>query len=184
MTRKTMIHTPEMIGAAEPRDPRVVRQRWRPSLVWLVPLVAALIGVSMVIHTWSSAGPQITISFQTAGGLEAGKTPVKCKDVVVGTVSAISLSKDQSHVVATVALDKSVKHFARADTRFWVVRPRIGAGGVSGIDTVLSGAYIGVDTGKSPAPRKEFVGLESPPTVVAGTPGKSFVLHSDDLGSL
>jgi paraquat-inducible protein B len=151
----------------------VVRQRWRPSLVWLVPLVAALIGVSMVIHAWWSAGPQITITFQTAAGLEAGKTPVKCKDVVVGTVSAISFSEDHSHVVAAVALDKSVKHFAQADTRFWVVRPRIGAGGVSGIDTVLSGAYIGVDTGKSTAPRKEFVGLENPPTVIAGTPGTS-----------
>src|SRR5882757_606756 len=184
MTRKTMTHMPEVMGAAEPRDPLVIRQRWRASLDWLVPLVAALIGVSMVIHTWWSAGPQIEISFQTGAGLEAGKTPLKYKDVVVGSVSAISFSEDRSHVVATVALDKSVKHFARADTRFWVVRPRIGAGGVSGIDTVLSGAYIGVDTGKSPAPRKEFLGLENPPTVIAGTPGKSFVLRSDDLGSL
>ncbi len=179
-----MSHTLESMNPSQPRDPLVSRHRWRVSLVWLIPLVAALIGVSMVIHAWLSVGPQITVSFQTAAGLEAGKTLVKYKDVVVGSVSSIVLSTDQSHVIATVALDRRARNFARADTRFWVVRPRIGAGGVSGIDTVLSGAYIGLDTGKSTAPRKEFVGLENAPTVITGTPGKSFVLHSEDLGSL
>lgn len=177
-------HTLEGKNPSQPRDPLVTHHRWRVSLVWLVPLVAALIGVSMVIHAWLSIGPQITISFQTAAGLEAGKTLVKYKDVVVGSVSSIALSTDQLHVIATVALDRHAKNFAREDTRFWVVRPRIGAGGISGIDTVLSGAYIGVDTGKSTASRKEFVGLENPPTVITGMPGKTFLLHSDDLGSL
>jgi paraquat-inducible protein B len=147
-------------------------------------VLAALIGLSMLIHAWLSIGPEVTISFETAEGLEVGKTPVKYKDVTVGLVSAITLSDDGSHVVATVALDKRAEKLARADTRFWVVRPRIGLQGVSGIDTLLSGAYIGVDKGTSQQPSHRFVGLETPPAIINGMPGKSFSLHTDDLGSL
>ncbi|MBB6242516.1 MlaD family protein [Rhodanobacter sp. MP1X3] len=168
----------------EPGYPVVSRSGRRLSLVWLVPLVAALIGLSMLVQAWLSAGPVITITFQTAAGLEVDKTPVKYKDVTVGTVSSITLSDDGSHVIATVALLESAESLARADTRFWVVRPRIGLNGVSGIDTLLSGAYIGVDKGKSSQSNKAFAGLETPPTVINGAPGRSFVLHTDDLGSL
>ena len=167
-----------------PQHPPVTRSRWRVSPVWLVPIVAALIGLSMVIHAWLSAGPEITISFKTATGLEAGKTPVKYKDVTVGTVSSVVLSDDGSHVVATVSLSNTAQSLARADSRFWVVRPRLGVGGVSGVDTLLSGAYIGVDTGASKASRSTFTGLETPPAVISGTPGASFTVHADDLGSL
>lgn len=162
----------------------MIRPRRRVSLVWIVPLLAAVIGLSMLVHAWRSAGPDIRIAFQTAEGLEANKTPVKYKDVTIGVVSAINLSEDGSHVVATVTLDKHAENLARADTRFWVVRPRIGLQGVSGIDTLLSGAYIGVDKGVSLQPSNHFIGLETPPTVINGTPGKSFVLRADDLGSL
>ncbi|MDN7933156.1 MlaD family protein [Burkholderia metallica] len=168
----------------EPRDPPVTHSRLRPSLVWLVPLVAALIGLSMVIHAWWSVGPEITITFNTAQGLEAGKTPVKYKDVVIGTVTAISLSDDSSHVVATVSFVKNARNLVRDDTRFWVVRPRVGMSGVSGIDTLFSGAYIGMDTGRSDKARKAYTGLETPPTVINGTPGTSFALRATDLGSL
>ncbi len=167
-----------------PVDAAIIRPRRRISLVWIVPVLAALIGLSMLVRTWLSAGPQIAIAFQTAEGLEVDKTPLKYKDVTVGVVSAIALSDDGSHVTATVALDKRAENLARADTRFWVVRPRIGLQGVSGIDTLLSGAYIGVDKGSSSRPSSHFTGLETPPTVVNGTPGKSFVLHAEDLGSL
>lgn len=167
-----------------PGETAIVRRRPRISLVWFVPLLAALIGISMLVHAWLSAGPEIAIAFQTAEGLEVGKTPVKYKDVTVGVVSAIALSEDGSHVVATVALDKHAENLARADTRFWVVRPRIGLQGVSGIDTLLSGSYIGVDKGTSRQPCNSYVGLETPPTIIHGTPGRSFVLHANDLGSL
>jgi paraquat-inducible protein B len=167
-----------------PHAPRVSSSRFRPSLVWVVPAIAALIGISLLAHAWLSAGPQITISFQAATGLEAGKTTVKYKDVVIGNVTAIALADDNSHVIATVDLKKSAEGFAREGSRFWVVRPRIGAGGVSGVETMLSGAYIGVDAGQSTRAAKSFVGLETPPTVINGTPGKSFILHADDLGSL
>ncbi|MBN3776504.1 MCE family protein [Burkholderia sp. Ac-20345] len=168
----------------EPHDPPVTRNRLRLSLVWLVPLVAALIGLSMVIHAWLSVGPEITITFNTAQGLEAGKTPVKYKDVVIGTVTAISLSDDSSHVVATVSFVKNARNLIHDDTRFWVVRPRVGMSGVSGIDTLFSGAYIGMDTGRSENARKAFTGLETPPTVINGMPGTSFALRATDLGSL
>ncbi|WP_175907919.1 MULTISPECIES: intermembrane transport protein PqiB [Burkholderia] len=171
-------------SAPDPREPPVTRSRLRLSLVWLVPLIAALIGLSMVIHTWLSAGPEVTISLRTAQGLEAGKTPVKYKDVTIGTVQTVSLSDDGSHVIATVAFVRNARNLIHADTRFWVVRPRIGMGGVSGVDTLLSGAYIGMDKGHSAVAQRAFTGLEIPPTVINGTPGTSFALHAKDLGSL
>jgi paraquat-inducible protein B len=170
-------------GEALPR-PVVRHRRFNASLIWLVPALAALVGISLVVNNWLQAGPQITISFQSAEGLDAGKTPVKYKNVVIGRVKKIHLSADHDHVLVDVALEKNAESFATRDTRFWVVRPRIGLGGVSGIDTLLSGAFIGADVGDSKEPREEFNGLEVPPAVNHGAPGRSFVLHSDDLGSL
>jgi paraquat-inducible protein B len=164
--------------------PVVRRRRFNASLIWLVPALAAVIGLSLVINSWLQAGPQITISFQSAEGLEAGKTPVKYKDVVIGRVRKIRLSTDHDHVLVNVALEKSAESFATTGTRFWVVRPRIGLGGVSGIDTLLSGAFIGADVGDSSISQGDFKGLETPPAVNHGAPGRSFILHSDDLGSL
>lgn len=160
------------------------RGRWSASLIWLVPIVAALIGVGMVIRSWSAEGPVIEISFLTAEGLEAGKTPVKYKDVVIGLVDTIRLAPDRSRVVASVSLDKDAAGFATADSRFWVVRPRLGMSGVSGIGTLLSGAYIGADQGSSRTAQKRFAGLERPPAVIYGSPGRRFTLRAADIGSL
>jgi paraquat-inducible protein B len=171
-------------GGGELPQPVVKRRRFNASLIWLVPALAALVGLSLVVSSWLQAGPQITISFQSAEGLDAGKTPVKYKNVVIGRVNKIRLSSDRSHVLVNVALEKSAEGFATKDTRFWVVRPRIGLGGVSGIDTLLSGAFIGADVGDSKEYEDEFKGLELPPSVNHGAPGRSFTLHSDDLGSL
>jgi paraquat-inducible protein B len=168
----------------EPPEAPVVKRRWRFSLVWLVPAVAAVIGLTMLVHTWISAGSDITISFRTAAGLEAGKTLVKYKDVSVGKVSTIALSDDGSHVLVTVALTKNAENLTRKDTRFWVVRPRISSSGVSGIDTLLSGAYIAADMGADKDTAKRFTGLETPPAVIRGSPGKTFNLQAPDLGSL
>ncbi|MBA5689925.1 PqiB family protein [Rugamonas apoptosis] len=167
----------------EPAHPAVIRRRRLP-LVWLVPAVAALIGLSMLVHAWLSAGAEITIACRTATGLEAGKTPVKYKGVTVGEVKSVALSDDGSHAIVIVALDKSATSLTRRDTRFWVVRPRVGTGGISGLDTLLSGAYIAADVGTAKVSAGAFTELETPPTVVAGTPGKSFTLHGEDLGSL
>lgn len=165
-------------------EPVVRKRRWSVSLIWLVPVLAALVGVSLVVHAWLQAGPDITITFQTAEGLEAGKTPVKYKNVVIGKVTSLGLTADRRKVRVKVALNKSATSFATRGTRYWVVRPRIGLGGVSGVDTLLSGAFIGADVGDSNDEQTEFKGLETPPSVLHGAPGKSFVLHAEDLGSL
>ena len=167
-----------------PGPPEVKQRRWNLSLVWLVPIVAALVGVSMVIHNARTAGPEITISFLTAEGLEANKTQVKYKNVVIGKVTTIRLSDDRSHIDAIVALDGSAESFAVQDSRFWVVRPRIGAGGVSGVDTLLSGGFIGADAGLSSQAVDHFIGLETPPPITYGEKGTHYILHTEDLGSL
>lgn len=163
----------------------VVRERsWLPSLVWLIPIVAALVGISLVVKAVLSQGPTITISFVSAEGLEAGKTKVKFKDVDIGVIKAITLSPDRRRVITTVDLSKEAESFAVADSRFWVVKPRVAASGVTGLGTLLSGAYIGVDAGKSKETRKSFTGLDVPPVVTADVPGRMFTLLADDLGSL
>ncbi len=167
-----------------PVRPDVKRSRMRVSLVWLVPIIAGIIGLSMALHDWMSIGPKITVSFLTAEGLEANKTQVKYKNVVIGVVTGIALSEDRTHILATIELNNSASPFTREDSQFWVVRPRIGAQGISGVDTLLSGAFIGADAGSSEKTKGEFLGLETPPPVTFGDKGKRFKLHTDDLGSL
>jgi len=166
-------------------QPRVVRaRRWNISLVWLVPAVAIGIAASMLIRSVYLTGPRIEIEFKSADGVEAGKTEVRYKEVVIGKVVAVGLRDDRERVVVVVQLDRSAARFAVEDTTFWVVRPRIGVGGVSGLGTLFSGAYIGTDAGVSTRSRSEFIGLDSPPFVLRGEPGAIFVLRASDLGSL
>jgi paraquat-inducible protein B len=183
MTEDQRAEPQPSVPDALPR-PVVEKRRFKESLIWLVPALAALVGLSLVIHNWLQTGPQIVISLQSAEGLDAGKTPVKYKNVVIGRVKKIRLSPDRTHVLVSVALEKSAEGFATKGTRYWVVRPRIGLGGVSGIDTLFSGAFIGADVGESSEWQENFKGLEAPPAVRHGELGRSFVLHSEDLGSL
>ncbi|PCC98133.1 intermembrane transport protein PqiB [Halopseudomonas pelagia] len=162
----------------------VKTRRFRVSLVWIVPIVAVLVGISLVVHNVLQVGPTITVTFKTGSGLTANKTQVKYRNVVIGYVSDVALSEDQRSVNATIKLAKEAESFTRADSQFWVVRPRIGASGVSGIDTLLSGDYIGADIGQSTTLVKHFEGLETPPLITYGEPGKRFTLRSTDLGSL
>ena len=166
-------------------QPRVVRaRRWNISLVWLVPAVAIGIAASMLVRSIFLTGPRIEIDFKSADGVEAGKTEVRYKEVVIGKVVSVGLSDDRERVAVVVQLDRSAAQFAVEDTTFWVVKPRIGAAGVSGLGTLLSGAYIGTDAGVSTKSRSEFIGLEAPPLVLRGEPGAIFVLRASDLGSL
>ena len=162
----------------------VKRRRWLPSLIWLIPIVAALVGVTLVARMLTERGPTITISFRTAEGIEAGKTQLKYKEVEIGTVKSLRLAEDRSRVVATVQLLKEARSFTAADTRFWVVRPRADPTGVSGLSTLFSGAYIGADAGESEETARDFEGLEAPPIVTRDESGRQFVLRADDLGSL
>ncbi|MGS0741324.1 PqiB family protein [Glaciimonas sp. GG7] len=158
--------------------------KWLPSLVWIIPIVAAVVGLTMVTKIILERGPVITITFSTAEGLEAGKTKVKYKDVDIGTVEKITLSKDHSHVITTVQLLKDADSFTAKDARFWVVRPRVAASGISGLSTLLSGAYIGADAGISEETKDTFIGLEVQPIVTRDASGRQYLLHSSDIGSL
>lgn len=166
-------------------QPKIVRRRdWLPSLIWLIPLVAALVGVTLVARVLLGRGPVIVIDFKTAEGLVAGKTAVKYKDVQIGLVKAVRLAQDRSRVRVTVQLEKDSDGFSARDTRFWVVRPRLDTSGISGLGTLLSGAYIGADAGTSPDHVADFAGLEVPPIVTHDTSGRQFVLRAADIGSL
>lgn len=174
-------------GAAPPPIPQartVSRLRSPISLIWIVPLVAVLVGIGLAVNAVLQRGPEIALQFASAEGLEANKTKLKYKDVAIGTVTAIALADDRRSVKVAVQMDKQAAPLLVEDSRFWVVRPRIAAGGVSGLNTLLSGAYIALDPGKSDNPQRRFVGLESPPLVVGDMPGRQFVLAADDLGSL
>lgn len=162
----------------------VVQTRRQISIVWVVPIVAILIGGWLAYKAISEKGPTITITFSTAEGLEAGKTKIKYKEVEIGQVEAIRVSQDLTHVVVTAELVKDAEKYLTEQTRFWVVRARVAAGEVSGLGTIFSGAYIGIDPGKGGAPTRQFNGLEVPPVITTGLPGRHFVLESDRLGSL
>jgi paraquat-inducible protein B len=175
------IHTEE---THEMPEAVVSSRRHQISIVWFVPLVAILIGGWLVYKTLSEKGPTITVSFKSAEGLEAGKTKIKYKDVELGQVTEIRLTPDLSRVLVTAELVKEAAEFLSANTRFWVVRARVAAGQISGLGTLFSGAYIGLDPGKPGLPGTQFVGLEIPPVVTTDLPGSHFRLHASRLGSL
>jgi len=182
-----MARPPDNVPPERPDLPDAVpvpRARWRVQWIWLVPLVAVLIGVWLAAQAVLQQGPKITISFVTGEGLEAGKTKIKFKDVDVGVVKSVVLSGDYKRVIATAELTHGADNMLVDDTRFWVVRPRISGGTVSGIGTLLSGAYIGMDVGKTKRERRDFTGLETPPVFASDVPGREFVLKSADLGSV
>ena len=167
-----------------PEAVAVPRRRFTPQLIWIIPIVAVLVGGWLAAKAILERGPKITISFKTAEGLEAGKTKIKYKDVEIGVVKTIALSRDRKGIVVTAELSKQAGEFLVEDTRFFVVRPRVTAGGVSGLGTLLSGAYIGLDVGRSKQERLDFVGLDVAPIITGEDPGRQFVLRADDLGSL
>src|SRR6185437_10608773 len=155
----------------------------RLSPIWAFPIVAVLVGAWLAYTTFSQRGPTITIEFKTAAGLEVGKTRIKYKDIDLGTVDRIEPSPDLSHVSVSARMNKEAEDHLTDQTRFWVVRPRFSLSGLSGLGTLISGAYIEMDPDKG-SPRRKFIGLEDPPVVRAETPGREFVLTTEQLGSI
>ena len=169
-----------------PRPVIARRAHYSLWLVWLVPLVAVVIGVYLGARSILNRGPTITIYFHNAEGIEANKTHIKYKDVDVGIVRRVKLTKDHREVEVSAEMrgNSGIENLLVTDTRFWVVRPRIGAAGVSGLGTLLSGAYIGMDAGRNATEKREFEGLDVQPAITADVPGRQFTLIADDLGSL
>ena len=162
----------------------VVKPRKGISIVWIIPIVAALIGAWVAYKAMSEVGPTIVITFKDAEGLVAGKTKVKYKDVDVGLVKEVDLSDDLKHVRVTVEMQKGSRDYLTEKTRFWVVKARISAGNVSGLGTLLGGAYIAMDPVNGGKFVKDYVGLETVPVVTTDEQGQHFQLKATRRGSL
>ena len=172
----------------EGEDPRAVARkpgvRWLQP-IWIIPIVAALVGAWLLVQHVLETGPIITIRFRSAEGLEAHKTRIKYKDVDIGIVKSIELDEEKKGVVVFAQMTRQASSgLLVEDTRFWVVRPRISGGHVSGLGTLLAGSHIGVDPGKSQNERRHFTGLETAQIVTSDVPGRYFVLGSEELGSV
>jgi len=162
----------------------VPKKRTRLSLVWVIPTVAAIVGAWVAVTRVLSEGPKITIVLHSAEGLEAGKTKIHYNGVDVGTVTAIRLSEDHLRVITTAQMAPKTEGFLVGGTKFWVVRPRISGASVTGLGTLISGAYIGMEIGSSRETKRDFVALETQPVITGEIPGRFFILKTPDLGSL
>lgn len=150
----------------------------RLSAVWLIPLAALLLGLWLAYSYWSSRGPVVTLIMPTAEGIQAGKTPVRTRNVQVGVVQGIRLSDDFSHTLLTVQMDNAASDMLREDSRFWVVKPRIGREGISGLGTVLSGAYLELLPGQNGEFTTTFEVADTPPITRGHAAGSMITLHS------
>lgn len=167
------------------RESKIVHgKRMSLSVVWIIPILAAVVAVGIAVQKIMTEGPTITIVFKAAQGVEEGKTFLKYKEVNVGLVKKVELSEDFRKVVVTAKMEKSAAGLLGDDTRFWVEQPRASLSGVSGLGTLLSGNYIGVEPAKTKKQKTSFIGLETPPAVTFDQPGRKFVLHTTTLGSI
>ena len=165
--------------AASPR----ISKRSGPSVVWLIPLITAIVGGWLIVKTLSEQGPLVTITFKTADGIEVGRTKVKYKNVEIGVVEGIQFSENFSNVVLTVQFNKGTESFFRRNTRFWVVKPQLSFRGASGLSTLISGAYVEIEPGRG-SRQSHFTGLEEQPVVTSDDVGKKIVLIAEKLRSI
>ena len=170
--------------SVQPPVSRVSRRR-HVSVIWVVPLVAIAIGIWLAWDTLSKEGPVIEVSFETAEGLTAGQSQLKFKDIVFGTVKEMRLTDDHTRVLIKIATTRDAEPLLTDKTVFWVVKPRLFAGSISGLETVLSGSYVGMLPAKSGGQKAtKFVGHEDPPVLQADVPGHTFLLKAHRLGSI
>lgn len=165
-----------------PPGPKI-KKRSGPSIVWLIPLITAIVGGWLIFKTISEKGPEITITFKTAEGIETGKTKIKYKEIEIGVVDSVRFSKDFSHVIVRARMEKESEPFLRRATRFWVVTPRLSLRGATGLGTLFSGAYIEIEPGEG-SPQRHFIGLDVPPVIKADVAGIKIVLQAETLGSI
>jgi paraquat-inducible protein B len=160
------------------------RKRGGISIIWLIPLIAALAGAWVGINTIRNQGPKITLIFPSAEGLEATKTKIRCNGIDVGLVTSLRLSDDHEKIIATAQMAPKTDNFLVKDTEFWVVRPQISGATISGLGTLISGAYIGMDIGKSTEPVREYTVLADAPLDTGGVHGTFYTLTTPDIGSI
>ena len=166
-----------------PNAKTVPKKRTRLSLVWVIPIVAAAAGTWIAVTKILNKGPEITIVFSSAEGLEANKTKVNYNGLNIGTLTTIRLMDDHKHVIATAEMSPKAKDFLVKDAKFWVVKPRMSGLNITGLGTLISGHYIGMQLGESRESERHFIALETPP-LTGDVPGKIFMLKTTELGSL
>ncbi len=164
-------------------EARVRPHRWI-AWVWIVPIAAAGVVVWLAWRALAERGPQITISFPVAQGLQPGQTTIQHLNAVLGTVTSLRLTHDMTRVEVDARMTRDAAPYLTDSTMFYVVTPHVGVGGISGLSTIVSGAYIEMYPGREGKPRRHFAGLDSPPIVPPGSRGGSFILRAPDLGSL
>lgn len=161
-----------------------IKKLQRLSPIWLIPIVAASIGLWMVVTTLHNQGPLITLELDNAEGIEPGKTPIKARSVEIGKVQTVRLGDDLKHVIVTARMNVEAEPLLRQDTRFWVVKPRVGKSGISGLNTLLSGSYLELQPGKSKEHKVEFTVLDTPPVTPTNAPGLRIELSSEQDSAL
>src|SRR6266567_1784202 len=166
-----------------PQATVVPPKRGRISVIWIIPVLAAVVAIGIAVQRIRSEGPTITVIFSAAEGIEAGKTLVKYKDVTIGRVTQVELTNDFAKVRVTAKIAKHAAGLMVEDAKFWIVQPTISLSGVSGLSTLLSGNYIGFGPGKSTQSQDNFTGLDVAP-VITEERGGQFALKANDLGSL
>jgi paraquat-inducible protein B len=162
---------------------RVRPRRWF-AWVWIVPSIAVGLVIWLAWHSLEDRGPMITIAFKAAEGLQAGQTKIQHRDVDVGTVESVELTPDMSRVLVHARMTRRATPYLNEKTRFYIVAPHVGIGGISGLSTIVSGTYIEMSPGKDGDSKRDFVALDEPPILPPDTPGRSFTLEAPDLGSL
>ena len=183
---RTPLSRQQIVSDSPPVKPVIpdfrAAQRW--NIVWVVPFVAVLIGGWLIYQNLASRGPVAQVSFETADGIAAGKTEVRCRSVRVGRVKELELSDDLNSVRVSIQMDPHTAALLCKETRFWVVRPRVSGTDISGLGTLLTGAYIELEPGSGPQGTLEFHGLEAPPPTNSKVPGRRLILTADEAGSL
>lgn len=163
-------------------QPALVKPKARVSMIWLLPLITLIIGGGLVWHAWQNRGIQIQVQFESAEGLEANKTNVRYRSVDVGKLKGIHFTEDNQSVIANIEINRNMAKLLSRDSEFWIVRPRIGSEGVSGIGTIFSGAYVQLEPGKSQRSADYFIGLETPPLTAPTTDGIHLTLTASKGG--
>ncbi len=184
-----MTDTPSVQPSPPAPASAVVQRMPRFQLIWLIPLVAAIVAGYLAWQTIDARGPVVTLTFRTADGLTAGQTKVRHKAVDLGVVESITLAGDLSHVIVKVQMQRAAIAELTDRARFWVVRPRLTGTNISGLDTLVSGAFIELDPGlpaelAGAEQRREFEGLEEPPAIRSDEPGQTFTLRAARIGGI
>ncbi len=161
----------------------IINKKSELPLVWFLPVIALLVSGWLIAKSYHEKGPVITISFPTAEGLEVDKTKIRYLNVEIGKVTAISISDDLKTIRVTAQMNSSAQNYLNANTSFWVVRPQVGLGGISGLSTLLSGPYIEIKPGEG-SRQYDFTGLTTPPLLKSNAEGSHFILETNNLGSM